>query len=167
MALNATVGASDANSYVTKAEADLYFQDRLHSEDWEDTENPDSALVTASRMLDWYVRWKGWRSSSTQSMLWPRTEVLRRDGTSVDADIIPSEVKIAAFELAYSSLDESRTAEDPLAGIEQIKAGSLMIKADNGDRDSTALDTIPEHIWKILSDLYSGGGMAVVRLSRA
>ena len=167
MALNATVGASDANSYVTKAEADSYFGDRLHSEDWDDADNPDSALVTASRMLDWYVKWKGWRSSTTQSMLWPRTEVLRRDGTSVDDDIIPPEVKTAAFELAYSSLSESRTSDDPMAGLDQIKAGSLMIKAGSGGYDSTALDTIPEHIYKILSDLYSGGGISVVRLSRA
>ena len=167
MALNATVGASDANSYVTVAEANAYFRHRLHSEDWDDADAPDSALVTASRMLDWYVKWKGWRSSTTQAMLWPRTEVLRRDGTSVDDDIIPPEVKTATYELAFSSLAESRVGDDPLAGIEQLKAGSLMIKADSGDYDSTALDTIPEHVWKILSDLYSGGGMAVVRLSRA
>jgi hypothetical protein len=97
-------------------------------------------------------------------MQWPRTNVYRRDGSSVDTDIIPNDVKVAVFELVLVSLEDDITASDPLAGIEQVKAGSLMVKADTDDYSS---DTIPEKIWKILSDLYTQGGMSVVRLSRA
>ncbi len=167
MSLNATVGSSDANSYVTVAEANIYFADRLHAEVWDNADNADSALITASRMLDWYVKWKGYKSTSEQSMGWPRVNVLRRDGTEVDDSIIPQEVKVAVYELALSSITSDRTADDPMAGIEQVKAGSLMVKADNGDIDSTAADTIPEKVWKILSDLYMKGDLAVVRLVRA
>ncbi len=167
MSLDATVGSSDANSYPTVAEADLYFSDRVHSEAWDDFESKASVLITASQMLDWYVKWKGYRTTSTQSMLWPRVNVVRRDGSEVADDIIPSEVKVAVYELALSSLEADRTADDPMAGIEQVKAGSLMVKADNGDLDSTEVDVIPEKIWKILSDLYSQGDMSVVRLMRA
>lgn len=167
MALNATVGSPDANSYVTVAEANAYFSDRVHSSAWEDFEDRASALITASQMLDWYVKWKGYKATSEQAMGWPRVNVVRRDGTTVADDIIPSEVKVAAYELALASLDGDRTADDPMAGIEQIKAGSLMVKADNGDIDSTAADTIPERIWKILSDLYMRGDISVVRLMRA
>lgn len=167
MALIATVGSPDANSYVTVAEAAAYFSNRVHSEAWDAFDNQAAVLSTSSQMLDWYVKWKGYRSSTTQSMLWPRMEVTRRDGTLVADDIIPPDLKVAVYELALSSLGADLTANDPLAGIEQIKAGSLMIKADNGDIDSTAADAIPEKIWKILSDLYTTGDMSVVRLMRA
>jgi hypothetical protein len=166
MALNATAGSADANSYVTVAEASAYFMDRIHASAWESFEDQSSALITASRLLDWYMKWKGYRSSSTQSMQWPRMGVVRRDGSSVDSSIIPVEVKIAVYELALSSLEADRTADDPMAGIEQIKAGSLMIKADSGDVFSTAMDTIPEKISRILSDYISTGSLSVVRLMR-
>lgn len=167
MALNAIVGSPDANSYVTVAEANIYFLDRVHSGAWEDFEYKASALITASQMLDWYVKWKGYKATSEQSMKWPRLNVVRRDGSAVATDIIPKEVKVATFELALASLEKDRTIDDPMAGIEQVKAGTLMIKADNGDFDSTAADTIPEKIWKILSDLYMRGDISVVRLMRA
>lgn len=167
MALNATVGSPDANSYVTVAEANTYFADRVHSSAWEDFEYKASALVTASQMLDWYMKWKGYKTTAEQSMGWPRVNVIRRDGSEVASDIIPQELKVATYELTLASLDGDRTADNPMAGIEQIKAGSLMVKADNGDSDSTAADTIPERIWKILSDLYMRGDISVVRLMRA
>ena len=167
MALDATVGSSTANSYVTVAEADSYFSDRLHADAWEDYEYKASALVTASQMLDWYVRWKGSKATETQSMQWPRSGVVRRDGTTVADDIIPSEVKTAVYELALSSLESDRTSDDPMAGIEQVKAGSLMVKADSGDVNSTAIKAIPEKVWKILSDLSTRGDLSVVRLIRA
>lgn len=167
MALNATVGSPDANSYVTVSEASVYFSDRVHSEAWDVFENQAAVLVTSSQMLDWYVKWKGFRSSTTQSMLWPRTGVTRRDDTTVEIDILPPELKVAVYELALSSLEADRLADDPMAGIEQIKAGSLMVKADNGDYDSTEIDAIPEKVWKILKDLYMRGDVSVVRLMRA
>jgi len=167
MALNAVVGATDANSYVTQAEANAYFLDRAHSSAWEDFEEKDNILITSSQMLDWYIKWKSYRSSTTQNMLWPRTNVIRRDGTIIDNDVIPNEVKVAVYELALSSLEEDRTIDDPLSGIDQLRAGSLMIKAGMPGFDSTAKEVIPEKVYKILSDLYTLGGGSVVRLLRA
>lgn len=164
MALNAEIGSSSANSYVTLDEAEAYFEDRTHVEAWSEFESQEAALVTASRMLDWFVSWKGYKSSTDQSMLWPRTGVYRKDGSVVEDNIIPLDVKTAVFELALVSLEEDRTEDDPLSGIEQVKAGPLMVKADVNDYGS---DVIPEKIWKILSDLYSNGGSRIVRLIRA
>jgi hypothetical protein len=171
MAIIATIGSADANSYVTLAEATAYFLNRLHSDDWVDWEDsaddPGTALVTASSMLDWYMKWKGTKTTSTQSMQWPRTGAERPDGTEIDSNIIPSELKVAVFELALISLEEDRTLDNPLAGLNQIKAGSLMIKAEALDSTSTKRDVIPEKVKMILSDILSqGGSMAVVRLMR-
>jgi hypothetical protein len=167
MALDATVGSPDSNSYVTVAEANSYFSDRSHSEEWDDFDEQASALITSSSMLDWYLKWKGYKTSSEQAMQWPRTGVVRKDGTSVEVDIIPRDVKVAVYELTLSSLEEDRTADSALAGIDQAKAGSLMIKAETKGYPSSAPSTIPDKIEKILSDLISTGGISVVRLMRA
>jgi len=167
MALNATIGAADANSYVTQAEANAYILDRVHASAWEDFEDKDQVLITSSQMLDWYINWKGFRASTTQNMLWPRTGVIRRDSTEIDDGVIPNEVKVAVYELALSSLEADRTDDDPLSGIDQLKAGSLMIKAGPSGADSTSIDAIPSKVFKILSDLRTLGGSSVVRLLRA
>jgi len=167
MALIATIGATDANSYVLQSEASAYFLDRAHASAWEDFEQKDQILITSSQMLDWYIKWKGFRASTTQNMLWPRVNVIRRDGSTIADDVIPNEVKVAVYELALSSLEEDRTIDDPLSGIDQLRAGSLMIKAGMPGFDSTAKDTIPEKVYKVLSDLYTLGGGSVVRLLRA
>lgn len=167
MALNATVGSPDANSYVTVAEAASYFANRTHSEAWGEFDGQSAALCTASQMLDWYVGWKGVKTTSTQAMQWPRTDATRGDGTEIADDELPPELKVAVYELALSSLEEDRTADNPLAGIDQVKAGTLMVKASVGGVDSTAEEAIPEKVWKILSDLYVRGSLSVVRLVRA
>ncbi len=167
MALNATLGAEDANSYVTLAEADAYFEDRMHSSAW-DSADQDPLLISASQMLDWYMNWKGNKATSIQFMKWPRTGAIRPDGTVVDDDVIPNEVKIATYELALVSIDADRMEDDPLAGIGQLRAGSLMIKAGAEKPNQTNAKAVPNQIYRILSDLYNqGSGASVVWLDRA
>lgn len=163
MALNATIGSDSANSYVTLSEATAYFEDRAHASDWESFEDQEKILITASRMLDWYTNWKGTKSSVSQSMDWPRSGAIRTDGTEVDDDIIPQEVKIATYELALSSLSGDRTVDNELTGIKKVQVSSLSIEANV---DSTGKPAIPSKVRMILSDLISSG-ITVVRLMRA
>jgi len=163
MALDATVGSASANSYVTVEEASSYFDDRAHASSWGSFGEQEEILITASRMLDWYISWKGVKASITQSMDWPRSGAIRPDGTEVDDDVIPPEVKIAVYELALSSLSGDRTVDNELTGIKMIKVSSLQIEADT---DSTGKPTIPTKIRMILSDLISSG-LSVIRLMRA
>lgn len=168
MALNATLGASDANSYVTQAEATAYFEDRMHASAWAAVTEKDPLLITASQMLDWYINWKGDKASVAQSMQWPRDGAIRPDGTEIDDDVLPPEVKTAVYELALSSISADRTADDPLAGIGQLRAGSLMIKSGAEKPNQTNADPVPDHVYRVLSDLYNqGSSISVVRLLRA
>ena len=166
MALDATVGGENTNSYVTLSEANSYFADRAHSDLWENEDDQASALVTASQVIDWYVTWKGVRVTGTQSMDWPRSGVYDKVGVLYPEDIIPPDVKIAVYEMALASLDSDRTQDGDLAGLSEVRAASLMIKADDG-LYNTKPDTIPDHIWKILSGLTTKSGIGVVRLVRA
>jgi len=166
MALDATVGSPDANSYVTVNEADAYFEDRTFVSAWDAFTDKASALVTASQMLDWYVKYVGYKATSAQGMQWPRTEAYYTDGTEIADDVIPPEIKKAVYELTLSSLESDRTADDDMAGISYAKVGNLAVKATKGDYSSTAREAIPQKVWKILSELIISNS-SVVRLIRA
>ena len=166
MALNSTLGGITTNSYVTLADADAYFEDRMHSSVWDSFSEQEKVLITSSQMLDWYTKWKGNKATAAQSMQWPRTGAIRPDGTVIADDALPPEVKTAVFELAFSNIGSDRTSDDPLAGIGQLKAGSLMIKSGPEKPNQTNAKVIPSHINNIVSELsYNIGG--VVRLLRA
>lgn len=164
--LDATVGGINANSYVTLAEASAYFSDRAHAAAWEAELNQESILITATSVIDWYITWKGTRADSIQALDWPRSGVYNKLGVLYDTTVIPKDVKTAVFEYALSSLGKDRTSDDALAGIAEVRAGSLMLKTDDGLYDSTP-KIIPDKIWKILRGLYSRSGIGVVRLIRA
>lgn len=167
MALDADHTSSGFNSYITEDDADLYFEDRNHVDAWDSLDNKEKALVSASQILDWYMTWKGYKADGEQPMQWPRTGVIRKDGTEVADDIIPRDVKVATCELALSSIDDDRTSDDSLAGISKVKVSSLMIQADEKDHTASHRSVIPEKIKYILKDLISQGGIGVVRLMRA
>jgi hypothetical protein len=168
MSLDATIGGSSSNSYVTVAEADAYFADRAHNSNWTGlaAEDKPNFLISASQMLDWYVTWKGVRTESAQSMDWPRTGVYDDRGELFDDDVVPADIKTAVFELALVNIEEDRTADDDLAGLKEIKAGSLGLKTDETALN-TSNKTIPDKVWGILRGYTTRSGIGVVRLIRA
>ena len=167
MALDATVGSPDANSYITVSEATSYFSDRAFSSGWDDVDDQAALLVTASKQLDWYVTWKGTKATSEQGMDWPRDGVVDELGNPIPNDIIPKAVKEAVAEYALSSFESDRTADDDLAGLAMVQASTLKVQTDGGGSTSTAKETIPDKIWKMLSGLTTRSGIGVVRLMRA
>lgn len=113
-----TIGASSANSYVSLAEAETYFDDKPGASTWPDTDEEDQQryLLRATRWLN-QMNWLGARASSTQALAWPRSGVLKRDssGAYIDGGYygygqqyltteIPQEVKDAQCELAFALL---------------------------------------------------------------
>jgi hypothetical protein len=168
MAINAILGDINQNSYVTVAEADAYFADRAFASAWSSFEDKESLLILCSRMLDWYISWKGFKKAVLQPMEWPRTYVIVKDGTELSDELLPNEVKIAVFELAISSLTEDRTGDDPLLGLEQLRVATLMLKAKPDKSGDTTLskEAIPAKVFKILKELRSQSSFGVVRLMR-
>lgn len=166
MALNATVGGADTNSYVTLNEAASYFESRAHAEAWEDEDEQDKVLVTASQAIDWYTSWKGQRVNGTQAMCWPRVGVLNKVGELYSESVVPKDVKTAVYEMALASLESDRMADGDLDGLSKVKAGSLLIETDDNMYNKKP-NAIPEHVVKILSALATNSGIGVVRLVRA
>lgn len=94
MAIVATVGAANANSYLTVEQADAYLADRLGAEAWAALDGQkETALKQATRELDRH-RFKGCRANSDQALQFPRLEQKQL------LNEIPPEVKQACAEQA-------------------------------------------------------------------
>jgi hypothetical protein len=119
LSIVATVGASNANSFVTEAEMDAYVEGRLNSAAWTSDAAALPALVEATRDLS-NLSWKGWRVTETQALSWPREHV--RDPDAIyDEDVgelgfpeypvteIPQRIKDATCELALAYLKAGAT----------------------------------------------------------
>ena len=94
------------NSYVTTAEADAYFLDRIDVADWSAAtpEVKDRALVTATTILE-NIAWAGSVVSDTQSLAFPRSghyfDPRLGSNTSFDEETVPDRIVKATMELAY------------------------------------------------------------------
>lgn len=149
MALVADVSSSVMNSYVTAQEALAYFSDRGHSEDWDDVENQSSFLIGATNQIDWFMDFKGSKVESSQPLEWPRQDVFV-DGEYVSITEIPTRVKQAVLELALASIDEDRVADSDMAGLQEVKVGTLKVVANAVGSWQTKKGPIPDVVYAIL-----------------
>lgn len=118
-----TVGT---NTYVSDAEADSYFADRLYADDWTGATSGDQekALLMAKRLLD-QQPFAGERTSTDQILAWPRSGI-----SGVDSATVPQAIKDAQCELALAFLREDLTADDGTRGVRSLRAGSVAIEYD-------------------------------------
>lgn len=133
MALDATVGGANSNSYLDAAEADaLLSQSRLHFAAWTaaTAAQKDAALIYATSLLDAYMDWYGSQASSGQALRWPRTGIVTKEGYSVSDSTIPDAIKLAVVDTAVQLLRDDPTAVNELyaQGISEAKVGSLAVK---------------------------------------
>jgi hypothetical protein len=126
----------NVNSYVTVDEAEVYFETRLDIPAWfsADDEDKDSALVTATQLID-ELAFKGSMTSLSQSLAWPRNNVTyysQKAGQLVDVanNVVPKEVKTAVFEQALHLLTNQDLLNADDQTFERIKVGPIEI-ADN------------------------------------
>lgn len=97
-------GKADAMAYVSVGEADAYHADRGNT-DWA-TFDEGKKEICLLRATDYMVaeyrnRWKGFRTTTTQALDWPRSSVVIENGRLyIDNNTVPKEVKRACAELA-------------------------------------------------------------------
>lgn len=171
----ATPGSASANSYITVAEANTYFESRLPLDPvWVTTESiAIPRILTAARMLtnifsgakrlitpksgDPYyligMKWTGLPADAIQVMDWPRIGMLDRLGREIASTLIPAELKQAQAELAGQLSLTDRILDNDIVtqGIQEIGAGPVKIKF-NSDFDSytrTAL-VLPDGVLSLL-----------------
>ena len=119
----ATVGAANANSYLSVAAADDLADDYLGPLNWTaaTTDNKGRALITATRYLD-QLEWLGSRATTTQSIAWPRSGAECGEWSFED-DEIPAPIRQAAFDLAEALLGAPALLRGPGAGNAELIPG--------------------------------------------
>ena len=142
--IDATLQGTAANSYVTLAEANAYFETVPHDEHWTGSDDAKNrVLITATRYLDNF-EYYGERCSTTQALKWPRKEY-KVDGVKIDCTFIPQPVKNATFELAHSLLykGEALVGTTGTQGTyEQVELGDLKVKFKDSSQTPGVINNI-------------------------
>lgn len=177
-------GKADANSYVSLTEANNYFDTLPQTNTWASLTDDGKIrlVITAARCIDFGFDFKGFKSSATQAMQWPRQ--LARDRNlysgafarvggvnNSDAyfpdDTIPNGIKTAQCEMARFILQDTARLDDaPGIGVKEFELpGALRVAFDSGNLRAI----IPDFVGKILKDFgdVAGGKSGMVKLTRA
>jgi hypothetical protein len=185
IAIVATPGAADANSYLTLAAAQAIVDGFIQDDDviaWASatTDQKNRALFTATQRLD-RERFLGARSTDTQSLQWPRTGV-RRPDTYIntyavgfpfrittdyfDDNEIPVQVQYAEVVLAvYLNNNTDALGLTGLEDYKNVKIGSIDVTPSNG-YGAVGADKVPPLMERYLTGLrISGPGNIAIRRS--
>lgn len=127
----ATLSGASANSYVTLAEANTYFETVPDSSTWTDKtdDQKNRALISATRWID-ALSFYGDRCTETQALKWPR-ENYTVDGIDLACSLIPAEIKTATYELARALANDTDaiTGSTGTTGLyDQVELGELKVK---------------------------------------
>lgn len=131
-----------ANSYLSVADAQLYFDARLYSDDWNamDPDKKSTALQWSTKLIDANTQWKGYRTGQVQALEWPRLYVpdarvspwhwsydplapWPQCGAVYASNVIPKLLKDAVAEMAGEMAKIDRTAEWDAMGVSSIGLG--------------------------------------------
>jgi len=144
------------NSYVTVAEANAYFEDRIGAEQWAAAPAGvrEKALVTATGQLD-ELQWLGTAVSESQPLAFPRNGSYfeSRLGLQVELDPAqtPSRIVTATYELALhllSNTDVLSSAGD----IKNLTVGSIKLEGLN------SVPTMPSTVKRLYKSLINANG---------
>ena len=142
--IDATLQGTAANSYVTLAEANAYFETVPHNEHWTGSDDAKNrVLITATRYLDNF-EYYGERCSTTQALKWPRKEY-KVDGVKIDCTFIPQPVKNATFELAHSLIHKGEAlvgTTGTQGTYEEVELGDLKVKFKDSSQTPGVINNI-------------------------
>jgi len=143
--IDATLGGASANSYVTLADADAYFETTPDSGTWTDKTNDQKnrALISATRWID-ALSFYGARCGTTQALKWPR-EDYTVDGIDLACTLIPVGIKVATYELARALANDTDaiTGSTGTTGIyDQVELGELKVKYNKTSQTSGVINNV-------------------------
>jgi hypothetical protein len=129
--IDATLQGASANSYVTLAEANTYFETVPDSATWINKTNDQKnrALISATRWID-ALSFYGNRCTETQALKWPRKDY-KVDGIKLACTLIPEGIKVATYELAraFANDTDSITGTTGTTGLyDEVEIGELKVK---------------------------------------
>lgn len=129
--IDATLSGASANSYVTLAEADAYFETVPDSSTWDDKtdDQKNRSLISATRWID-SLNFYGDRCDNDQALKWPRNNY-HVDQVELVCSVIPVEIKYATYELARALANDTDavTGNTGTTGLyDEVALGDLKVK---------------------------------------
>lgn len=156
-------GLSNADSYISVADADTYHASQGAPSGWTGADAvKEAALRQATAYLDnvYGLRWVGSRINQTMSLDWPRYGVIDRDGFEVVATAVPVEVENATAYVALKVLEGDTLVPDVDAGAnavaESVTVGPISVSSSYSGEVTTA-PRYPK-VEQLLRDLIQSAG---------
>jgi len=143
--INATLSSASANSYVTLAEADAYFETVPDSTTWDNKsdDQKNRSLIAATRWIDSFVFF-GDRCDHGQALKFPRNNY-QVDDVELACTAIPNNIKYAQYELARALANDT----DAMTGnvgtngnIAEAKLGDLAVKYNVASQGTGSVNNI-------------------------
>ena len=143
--IDATLSGAAANSYVTLASANTYFETVPDSTTWTNKtdDQKNRALISATRWIDG-LSFYGDRCTTTQALKWPR-EDYTVDGIDLACTLIPDAIKTATYELARALANDTDaiTGTTGTTGIyDEVELGDLRVKYNKTSQTSGVINNV-------------------------
>lgn len=143
--IDATLSGASANSYVTLAGANAYFETVPESSTWTNKtdDQKNRALISATRWID-SLNFYGDRCTETQALKWPR-EDYKVDGIELACTLIPEPIKTATYELARALAQDTDaiTGTTGTTGIyDEVELGDLRVKYNKTSQTSGVINNV-------------------------
>lgn len=157
-------GLSNANSYVSVAEADSYHLSRNNT-DWAKLTNTkkEAALLYATSYIDAKFDFPGYIKLSTQSLAWPRSSAYDNENRTLTG--VPNKLKEAVCELAlvHATEEKINATFDRGGEVKSEQIGPIEIVY----KDSAPAGVTYPFLEQILTRLIVTGSMNVINLVRS
>ena len=143
--IHATLKSENANSYVTLAEANTYFETVPDSTTWDNKsdDQKNRSLIAATRWIDSFVFF-GDRCDHGQALKFPRNNY-QVDDVELACSAIPNNIKYAQYELARALANDT----DAMTGnvgtngnIAEAKLGDLEVKYNLASQGTGSVNNI-------------------------
>ena len=143
--ITATLKSATANSYVTLAEADTYFETTPESSTWDNKtdDQKNRALIAATRWIDSLI-FEGDRCDENQALKWPRNNY-HVDRVELTCSAIPNNIKYAQYELARALANDTdaitgTTGKD--GNFEEVRLGDIQVKYNTASQGTGSVNNI-------------------------
>lgn len=138
-------GLTNANAFVSSTDFKAYLDARGYDHSASSQTQIEQAIIRATDFLSNSYRWGGFKrrgrgnAQGEQSLAFPRTDLVDRDGYSVPFDAVPHEIKDATIEVARLELTTPGAMTPtytPHARVRMRKTGPLTTEFDLSSRDA-------------------------------
>ena len=131
-------GKVDANTYATMEDGDAYFEGHVNAAPgWLLFDRKLQGLVMATRLIDAFMQFNGFKAHNDQALQWPRERCPDPDkglttisvlvpvlGAFIEPNVIPKAIVDATCELARELGLTDRTAAPPGEGLSSMATGA-------------------------------------------